>query len=159
MGMLTDDMKRVIAEQKIGYVATVCADGTPNLSPKATMLVLDDDHIIFADIRSPNTVENLARMPVLEINFIDLFSRKGYRFKGMAQYAAHGTPAYDDLLPHFGPRNDLRPTFRGIVKVRVERALPVTSPAYDRGATEEALRAQWQAYYLGLAETSGKAER
>ena len=31
--MLTDDMKRVISEQRIGYVATVCPDGTPNLSP------------------------------------------------------------------------------------------------------------------------------
>jgi hypothetical protein len=157
MGILTDDMKRVITEQKVGYVATVCADGTPNLSPKATMVVLDDDHIVFADIRSPNTVENLARMPILEINFLDLFSRKGYRFKGAAQYAAHGTPAYDDLLPHFEQWGDLRLNFRGIVKVAVERALPVTSPAYDRGATEEELRVQWQAYYLGLAETSGKA--
>jgi predicted pyridoxine 5'-phosphate oxidase superfamily flavin-nucleotide-binding protein len=157
MGILTDDMKRVITEQKVGYVATVCADGTPNLSPKATMLVLDDDHIVFADIRSPNTVENLARMPILEINFLDLFSRKGYRFKGSAQYAAQGTPAYDDLLPHFEQWGDLRLNFRGIVKVAVERALPVTSPAYDRGATEEELRVQWQAYYLGLAETSGKA--
>ena len=155
MGILTDDMKRVIAEQKIGYVATVCADGTPNLSPKATMLVLDDDHIMFADIRSPNTAENLARMPVLEINFIDLFSRKGYRFKGTAQYAAQGTPAYDAWLLHFERWGDLRSAFRGLVKVAVERALPVTSPAYDRGATEAELRAEWQAYYLGLAETPG----
>ncbi|WP_089944732.1 pyridoxamine 5'-phosphate oxidase family protein [Candidatus Entotheonella palauensis] len=159
MGILTDDMKRVIAEQKIGYVATVCADGTPNLSPKATMLVLDDDHIMFADIRSPNTAENLACMPVLEMNFIDLFSRKGYRFKGTAQYAAQGTPAYGNLLPHFEPWCELCSTFRGIITVAVERALPVTSPAYDRGATEEGLRPEWQAYYLGLAETSGHSQR
>ncbi len=157
MGILTDDMKRVIAQQKVGYVATVGADGTPNLSPKATMLTPDDDHIMFADIRSPNTAENLARIPVLEMNFIDLFSRKGYRFKGTAQYAPQGTPAYDDLLPHFKPWGDLRSAFRGIIKVRVERALPVTSPAYDRGATEEGLRLEWQAYYLGLAETSDHA--
>jgi hypothetical protein len=155
--MLTDDMKRVIMEQKVGYVATVCADGTPNLSPKATMLVLDDDHLAFADIRSPNTVENLERMPVLEINFLDLFSRKGYRFKGTAQYAANGTPAYDALLPHFERWGNLRSAFRGIVKLTVERALPVTSPAYDRGATEAELRAEWQAYYLGLAEAKGEA--
>ena len=156
MGILTEDMKRVIRQQKIGYVATVCADGTPNLSPKATMVALDDDHIIFADIRSPNTAENLARMPVLEINFIDPFSRRGYRFKGTAQYAAHGAPAYDALLPHFQPWGELRATFRGIVKVAIERALPLTSPAYDRGATEEALRAEWQSYYLGLAKASDK---
>ncbi len=157
MGILTDDMKRIIRQQKVGYVATVCADGTPNLSPKATMLVPDDDHIMFADIRSPNTAENLAHMPVLEINFIDLFSRRGYRFKGTAQYAAKGSPIYEALLPHFAPWRDVQSSFRGLVKVTVERALPLTSPAYDRGATEDALRAEWQAYYLGLAETPGDA--
>ena len=58
-------------------------------------------------------------------------------------------------LPHFERWGDLRSAFRGLVKVAVERALPVTSPAYDRGATEAELRSEWQAYYLGLAETSG----
>ena len=37
---------------------------------------------------------------------------------------------------------------------KIMQALPVTSPAYDRGATEAELRSEWQAYYLGLAETS-----
>ena len=63
MAILTPDMKRIIAEQKLGFVATVNADGTPNLSPKATMQVLDDEHIFFADIRSPGTMANLARNP------------------------------------------------------------------------------------------------
>jgi predicted pyridoxine 5'-phosphate oxidase superfamily flavin-nucleotide-binding protein len=31
MAILTEDMKRVIAEQKLGFVATVGADGEPNL--------------------------------------------------------------------------------------------------------------------------------
>ena len=30
MGILTDDMKRVIDEQKLGFVATVNDDATPN---------------------------------------------------------------------------------------------------------------------------------
>lgn len=34
--MLTADMKRVIGEQRLGFVATVNPDGTPNVSPKAT---------------------------------------------------------------------------------------------------------------------------
>jgi hypothetical protein len=53
MGILTDDMKRVVREQRLGYIATVCSDGTPNLSPKGTTAVWDDDHLVFADIRSP----------------------------------------------------------------------------------------------------------
>jgi len=35
MTTLTPDMKRIVAEQKLGFVATVCPDGTPNVSPKA----------------------------------------------------------------------------------------------------------------------------
>jgi predicted pyridoxine 5'-phosphate oxidase superfamily flavin-nucleotide-binding protein len=33
MGILTGDMRRVI-EAELGFIATVCPDGTPNLSPK-----------------------------------------------------------------------------------------------------------------------------
>src|SRR6185295_14131401 len=39
----TDDMKRVVEEQRLGFVATVCPDGTPNLSPKGTTAVWDDE--------------------------------------------------------------------------------------------------------------------
>lgn len=45
VGKLTADMKRVVAEQRLVYVATVCPDGTPNLSPKGTIAVWDDDHL------------------------------------------------------------------------------------------------------------------
>ena len=84
MGILTEDMKRVVNEQRLGFVATVCPDGTPNLSPKGTTAVWDDDHIVFADIRSPATVSNLRRNRSTEINVVDPMVRKGYRFKGVA---------------------------------------------------------------------------
>ena len=50
MGILTDDMKRLIDEQKLAFHATVCPDGSPNLSPKGSTRVWDDDHLFFADI-------------------------------------------------------------------------------------------------------------
>ena len=34
--VLTEDMKRVVREQRLGFVATVGPDGTPSLSPKGT---------------------------------------------------------------------------------------------------------------------------
>ena len=40
--MLDDDMKRVVNEQRLAYVASVCPDGTPNLSPQGTSAVWDD---------------------------------------------------------------------------------------------------------------------
>src|SRR5579863_7861101 len=84
MGVITDDMRRMIEAQQLGFIATVCPDGTPNLSPKGTTAVWDDDHLVFADICSPGTIANLAANPAIEINVVDLLVRKGYRFKGRA---------------------------------------------------------------------------
>lgn len=150
--MLTDDMKRVVAEQKLGFVASVCADGTPNLSPKGTFLVRDDEHLMFAEIRSPNTRANIAANPVVEVNFVDVFARKGYRFKGKARFLDEGTPEYDALLPGFiaGWGEEFAAIFNGIVVIAVESAAPLTTPAYDIGAEEAALRKQWLTYFQGL---------
>jgi len=147
--MLTADMKRVIGEQKLGFVATVSADGTPNLSPKGTMQVLDDEHIIFADIRSPATMANLARNPALEINFVDPFNRKGYRFKGTARIVAKGTPEFATLVARY-PASLLADRYRAFVVMHVDKAAALISPAYDAGATEAGLRKQYRAYFESI---------
>src|SRR5690348_3678415 len=82
--IITDDMKRLIDEQRLGFFATVCPDGSPNLSPKGTIAVWDDNHLAFGNIRSPGTLESLRQNPTIDVNVVDPFSRKGYRFKGVA---------------------------------------------------------------------------
>ena len=135
MSILTADMKRVIDEQKLGFVATVCDDGSPSLSPKGTMVVLDDDHIMFGEIRSPNTIRNLRTNPAMEINFVDPFSRTGYRFKGDARIIEPGSDEFEALHTRFEPWGALAAEINCIVALRVVRALPLTSPAYDMGKT------------------------
>ena len=149
MAMLTADMKRVIAEQKLGFVATVNADGTPNLSPKGTMRVLDDEHIIFADIRSPATMANIAARPDMEINFVDPFARKGYRFKGTARIVARGAPEFAALAALYDG-SKLAEHYRAMVVLHVTKAAPIISPAYDVGATEPELRRQYRAYFESI---------
>ena len=90
MGILTDDMKRMVRQQRMGFMATVCQDGTPNLSPKGTTSVWDDDHLVFADLGSPTTISNLSVNPAFELNVLDTFVRKGYRFKGTASLITDG---------------------------------------------------------------------
>src|ERR1700726_3921647 len=96
-GKLTADMKRVVEEQRLGFVATVCPDGSPNLSPKGTTAVWDDDHLVFANIRSPGTLANLRQNAHVEVNVVDPFLRKGYRFKGVASVLESG-PLYDKAI-------------------------------------------------------------
>ena len=95
MGVLTDRMKVLVEEQRLGFVATICAEGTPNLSPKGTTAVWDDDHLVFADICSPGTIANLRANPALEINVVDVFARKGFRFKSRGEVVSDG-PRFEE---------------------------------------------------------------
>src|SRR5436853_4281412 len=100
MAMLTADARRVVGEQQLGFVATVNADGTPNLSPKGTVAVLDDERLVFADIRSPRTIANLRHNPAIEINVVDPISRKGFRFRGRATLV-DGGPRFDEIVAFY----------------------------------------------------------
>lgn len=148
MGILTDDMQRIVREQRLGFVATVCPDGTPNLSPKGTTTIWDDDHLVFADIHSPGTVANLRQNPAIEINVVDPDVRKGYRFKGTATILTEGE-IFDKFIAFYRERGTQYP-IKSIVLVKVLRASPVISPAYDNGATEAEIRARWQTYRTTL---------
>ena len=146
--MLTADMKRIIQEQRLGFVATAAADGTPNLSPKGTFIVLDDATIAFGEIRSPGTLRNLRDNPRVEVNFVDPFARKGYRFAGTAQVVERGSATFPALLERL--KSTLGPRMRAVVTITVTRALPLTSPAYDDGTEEAAIRRSWTRHFRTL---------
>ena len=159
MGVLTADMKRVVEEQRLGFVATVSPDGSPNLSPKGTTAVWDDDHLSFANIASPGTIANLRQNASVEVNVIDQFVRKGYRFKGAASILESGA-VYDKAIAFYRARG-VQSKIREIVLIRVHHASPIFSPAYDRGATEDELRARWERHFESLSsgeKTSPRGE-
>ena len=145
-------MQRLVLEQRLGFHATVCPDGTPNLSPKGTTSVWDDDHLFFADIRSPQTIANLRTNPAIEVNVVDALGRRGYRFKGRASVHEEGDVYRRglELLRErdYGAYED---RVCAIVLIRVERAEPVTSPAYDVGQTENELREHYEQYYVDVS--------
>jgi hypothetical protein len=151
----TNDMRRLVTEQVLAYVATVCPDNTPNLSAQGTLAVYDDHHLIFADLKSPQTVANLRINPAVEINVVDPFVRCGYRFKGRAEVFSQG-PSFDRLRRFYSgiwldtgrkpPVDDIR----AVVLVNVERALPMTAPAYQRGGDDLEIAAEWERYYHSL---------
>ena len=150
MGLLTPDMKRVVGEQRLGFVATVCPDGTPNLSPKGTTAVWDDEHLVFANIRSPGTVANIRHNANVEVNVVDVFLRKGYRFKGVASVLESG-PLYDKVIAFYKARG-VANAVREVVMVRVQKAQAIDSPAYDLGLTEAEVRARWERHWQAVRE-------
>lgn len=155
MALLTDDMKRLIGEQRLGFFATVGEDGSPNLSPKGSTYVLGDDRFFFADIRSPQTVANIRRGSGVEVNVVDPFVRKGYRFTGTGSVYEPGSAVFDEAITLMrAGGSQLTDRVRSIVVIEVREARPLTSPAYDDGAiTEAAMRAFHRARFDALHRT------
>jgi predicted pyridoxine 5'-phosphate oxidase superfamily flavin-nucleotide-binding protein len=166
MGLISADMKRVVEEQRLGFVATVCPDGTPNLSPKGTTVVWDADHLVFANIRSPGTLANLRQNPSVEVNVVDPFVRKGYRFKGVASILDSG-PQYDEVIAFYKERG-VANTIREVVMVRVHSAADRLAclrsrPHRRRGARAVgaplAISACWEHFIANRRVTSSRACR
>jgi len=143
------DMKTVISETILCFVATINKDGSPNLSPKSTLKVLDDNHLIFANIASPKTIVNLKRDPRIEINCVDIFSRRGYRFKGKSSIHAVGSQIHTNLLEEIKTEHgDSIPVIDAVV-IKILEAKPVLSPAYRyvSGVNEDILRNAYMKKY------------
>ena len=141
----------MVREQRLGFVATVTADGRPNVSPKGTTQVLDDEHLMFADIASPGTVANLAVNHHVEVNVVDPILRKGFRFKGTATVHTAGE-TFDRGLRVLRERTSTvrRDRVRSIVVIDVTDAAPLISPAYDDGTSEQAVVELWLDHHTRL---------
>ena len=148
MGLITNEMKELIEKQKLGYVATVSPDNTPNLSPKGTLSVWNDEHLIFADIKSPKTISNLEENPSVEINVVDPISRKGFRFKGVATILSSGTE-YDKIISHYMDKG-IKSKINKVVQIKVTVVNQITSPLYDLGYSEEDIKKRWKQHYLSI---------
>ena len=138
MVAITEEIKNFVNFQKLGYVATVSSDNTPNLSPKGTIMILDESYLAFADIQSPKTVENLRHNPSIEVNVVDTFSRRGYRFKGTAEIISSGDK-FNKIISYY-KTSGVKSIIKSIILVKIEKLSEIFSPLYDLGHTEEELK-------------------
>jgi predicted pyridoxine 5'-phosphate oxidase superfamily flavin-nucleotide-binding protein len=146
--MITPAMRVLVDRQRLGFVATVNADGTPNLSPKGTVIVWDDEHLLWVDVRSPRTIRNLRERPATEINVVDPLVRKGYRFRGTCRIIENGEEL-DAIRAFYRDERNVSNPIRRAVLVHVTAAEEVTSPSYDLpDADEAAIRARYVAWYM-----------
>src|SRR5690242_16750990 len=122
--LLTDDMKSVIDTQRLCFAATVTPDGKPNLSPKGTLRVYGGDTIFFCDLGSPNTIKNLQTNPYMEINVVDILSRKGYRFFGQATVVKSGD-VFNMAIKMLKDEGEFKYQVHAIVMIKVEKAAPL----------------------------------
>jgi predicted pyridoxine 5'-phosphate oxidase superfamily flavin-nucleotide-binding protein len=104
---------------KVGWVATAARDGTPNVSIKGSLRLLDDEHLIFADINSLKTRKNLEENPKVAVMVYDSEARKAFMFKGKAEMVDAG-PLYDQMAQGMKQHMPHLPAPKYVVKVTVD---------------------------------------
>ncbi len=149
--MITAEIKALIEQFGVGAVATISPDGRPMVSPKGTFVVWDETELVFANIRSPQTIRNLEENPDVEVCFTDVFQRIGCRVRGRATYLRKGTAQFEAYHPLFAEKwPSLEHLIRGYVSIVVENAARLKSPVYDIGMTATDLQASWLETYSQL---------
>ena len=116
MAKLTQEAKKIISEFGPALIATASKQGKPNVSPKGSFRVLDDEHVVFANIASPRTMANLKENPQLTAIILDRSTRKGCRIWGKAEILDSGD-LFDSISAEYEPRGM---KVKHLVKVAVQ---------------------------------------
>ena len=115
---------------KMGWVATASKGGEPNVTPKGSLKLLDDQHVIFADLFSLKTRRNLQENPQVAVTVIDVGTAKGYQIKGKAELLTSG-PLFDEMAKQLKGVPKRLPPMQYLVKITVEAV-------YDQSAGPDA---------------------
>ena len=104
---------------KMAWVATASADGIPNSTPKGSVRVIDDLHLVFADLFSLKTRANLKENSKAAVTVVDEKSYKGYQLKGSAELLTAG-PIFDQVAEELKKAPMKLPPVNYVVKITVD---------------------------------------
>lgn len=128
--MLTDLIKNSIQHSVLCWLATVDAEGWPNVSPKEIFTYTDDHTIIIANIASPQSIQNIRHQPLVCVSFVNILTQKGYKIKGNAEIISSNDTTYSQFLaPLEAKTNGLFP-FINIIKITINNITPILAPRY-----------------------------
>ena len=119
MAILTEGMKQIIREQ-LCFVATASKEGIPNVSPKGSVRVIDDDTLAFAAM-SGKTIRNLEENPNIGVAVADRAVTQGFQFRGKAKLEKSGA-IYDTIAAELTARQRPKPEL--VVRITLTEVYP-----------------------------------
>jgi predicted pyridoxine 5'-phosphate oxidase superfamily flavin-nucleotide-binding protein len=130
MNLLTEPIREAAHRSVLCWLATVDADGQPNVSPKEVWTMADDEHVVVAHIASPISARNIARHPQVCLSFVDVFVQKGFKLVGTAREVCAGEAEFatwaKPLLAIVGQRF----TIQSVLVVHVKTVSAIVAPSY-----------------------------
>ena len=127
---LKKEIVKSIDKSVLCWVATVSKDGVPNVSPKECFTHYGEENIIFANIASPQTVQNIKQNENTCVSFIDILVQKGFQVKGKAQIIGKNDSEFTEMYKILDKMTKGKFPFNTITKVTIEQVKPIIAPSY-----------------------------
>ena len=140
---ITDAIREEVDAAVVCWLATVSAEGEPNVSPKELWAIYDDTSLVVANIASPVTQRNLQSSGRACLSFIDVFRQKGFKLTGAGTYYPETDDAFPKLAASLLEVAGEAFKVKGVFYIKPAVAAPIIAPSYYvHGRSEAEMVAQ-----------------
>lgn len=140
--MLSNEVQISAARSVLCWLATVNADGQPNVSPKEIFCAFDTEHLVIANIASPTSVRNIEVNPLVCVSFIDVFVQKGFKVAGAARNIRRQDTDFSHWAAPLEAKAGVRFPIHSVLVVRATAIEPILAPSYLLYPTETSEQSQ-----------------
>ncbi len=130
MPLLNEPIRDAARRSVLCWLATVDADGQPNVSPKEVWAIADEQHVVVAHIASPVTVCNIRQQPQVCLSFVDVWVQKGFKLLGTAHEVCADDPAFSAWAAQLLAMVGQRFAIHSVLVIRVTSLAPIVAPSY-----------------------------
>lgn len=130
MELITEEVRKAAESSVLCWLATIDADGRPNVSPKELFCILDARHLVIANIASPGSAKNILSNSAVCVSFIDVLVQKGFKVHGTARNIVASAPDFGPWSAHLKALAGTRFQIHSIFVISVEKVEPIIAPSY-----------------------------
>lgn len=113
------------------WLATVTADGAPNVTPKEIFCLDGEDRMLIADIMSAGSVRNVRANPEVCVSFIDVFVQRGFKVTGRARIVGPGEDGFEALAAPLRAKGGPDFPVRNVIEVWIRRIERIWAPSFS----------------------------
>jgi hypothetical protein len=128
--LLTQEVLNSINESVLCWLATANENGEPNVSPKEMFIANGTNHILIANIASPESVRNIYSNSSVCLSFIDVFKQKGYKVKGSAKVIEKHNDEFQSKELVLRTLGGEKFNINSIIEILVCNVSPIVTPSY-----------------------------
>jgi predicted pyridoxine 5'-phosphate oxidase superfamily flavin-nucleotide-binding protein len=128
--MMDDAIREIARRSVLCWLATVDAEGQPNVSPKEVWAIADDQHVVVAHIASPISARNIAQHPQVCLSFVDVFVQKGFKLVGAAREVRATDAEFSTWAKPLLAMVGQRFTIQSVLVVHVKSVIAIVAPSY-----------------------------